>query len=155
MSHTCRSSDKGEETITATGRLAARRLCVHGGANWHSGRVINNHNPYIARSYTFISRNNFYHAVGAHSASAPLRRRLGEVRHDVACEASQTFAAACAAARAATVEQHLSDPDVAQRLEPLRDLVGSAVHGADFVNHPRVTGGPVRPAMDRTVRSSR
>src|SRR5262245_58846942 len=89
------------------------------------------------------------------SDSAALRCRGGEERHNVACETPQAGAAPCAAARAATVEQHITDPDLAQRLEPLRNLVGTPIHRADLIDHPWVTGGPVRPAMDGAVRSGR
>src|SRR5262249_45485759 len=89
------------------------------------------------------------------SDSDLLRRRGGEERHDVACKAPQAGTAACAAARAAAVKQHITGPGVAQRLELLPDLVGTAVHRADFVDYPRVTGGLFWPAMHRTVRSGR
>src|SRR5262249_48637948 len=69
--------------------------------------------------------------------------------------APQAGAAAGAAARAAAVDEHITGPDLAQRLELRRDLVGTAVHSAALVDHARITSGPVWPAIDRAVRSGR
>src|SRR5215470_13796808 len=36
-------------------------------------------------------------------------------------------------------------------MELLNNLLGTAVHGATYVDGARITGGPVWPAMDRAV----
>ena len=90
-----------------------------------------------------------------HSDSKLLRWRLGEQWHDLPREAAQALVASCAATGAAAVEQHIANPRFAQRLEPLGNLVGCSVDRADFVDHARITGGPVGPAMNGAVRPRR
>src|SRR5260370_6349820 len=89
------------------------------------------------------------------SDSEPFRWRLGEQRHDLAREAAQALAASGAATRATAVDQHVTNSRFAQRLEPVRDLVGCSVDCADLVDYARITGGAVRPAMNGAVRPCR
>jgi hypothetical protein len=72
---------------------------------------------------------------------------MSEVRHDLAGEASEALAAPGATA----VDEDVTGADRAQGMELLHNLFGTAVHGATYVDGARITGGPVRPAMDRAV----
>src|SRR5215831_12765023 len=56
-----------------------------------------------------------------------LRRHRGERRHQLARETSQAFAAPRTAARAAPIDEDVSDTGRLQILEPPRDLIGVAV----------------------------
>src|SRR6185436_6897065 len=71
--------------------------------------------------------------------------------HDLAGKAPQALSPARATARSTTVDQHVVDADVAELLEPLRDLVGSAVDGTVLVDGPGISGGAVRAAEHRAV----
>src|SRR5207248_9759425 len=79
------------------------------------------------------------------------RLLFGEGGHDLAREAPEARAAALAAARAAAIDQHIADPDAAQLVELLRDLVGRAIDRAIAVDDIGIAGGAVGTAMHRAV----
>src|SRR5262249_60374657 len=81
-----------------------------------------------------------------------LGRRVDKGRHAAVGEASGALAARAATAGATAVDEDVTGADRAQGMELPHNLFGTAVHGATYIHGVRITGGPVRPAMDRAVR---
>src|SRR3984957_19748227 len=67
--------------------------------------------------------------------------------------AAHALASASAAARAATVHQHVADPDLLQRFQPASDLIRIAIDRVVHVDRMRIAGGAVGATMHRSVRA--
>src|SRR2546421_10672844 len=79
------------------------------------------------------------------------RRLIGEGGHDLARKAPEARAAALAAARSAAIDQHITDPDAAQLVELLGDLVGRAIDRAVAVHRIGIAGRAIGTALDGAV----